>query len=260
MRTSQTTDTPNSVINIAGGDSLHGYFTNGGFNQRFNVNQLTHVSVVKHTNGNLDKLNGETFYFNAFNLGQCDWVDFVNFKIARGTIDKGYSPAPSDNATVTQLQSVTASIDGLQSRVTNYQNDTSSKYTQLSNLMQSKVSQGDLTSVRTQLAGDINDRVQKGELLSQINMTAGHTLIQSNKLYLDASSVVVTGTAFIPSAAIANLSADKITAGLLNTNNINLGDGRTRLMADHDCFYIQPAGRRPQVIPEFEWVMIVCHL
>ena len=89
---------------------------------------------------------------------------------------------------------------------------------------------------------DMDLRVQKGELLSQINLTAGNTLIQSNKLYLDASSVVITGTAFIPSAAIANLSADKITTGLLNTNNINLGDGRTRLMADHDNFYIQPAG------------------
>ena len=89
---------------------------------------------------------------------------------------------------------------------------------------------------------DMDLRVQKGELLSQINLTAGNTLIQSNKLYLDASSVVFSGRAFIPSAAIASLSADKITTGLLNTNNINLGDGRTRLMADHDNFYIQPAG------------------
>lgn len=225
---------------------------------------------------------------------------------------------------IKRIQSLTASIDGLQSRVTNYQNDTSSKYTQLSNLMQSKVGTADFEQLKrsvdmqtldsadinnmktnghyfvhnlannpiggwvyvdvtgdgkyrirqdvyqdswnkhkfrswygdhwtnweegatyseiTQLQDAINLRVQKGELLSQINLTAGNTLIQSNKLYLDASSVVITGTAFIPSAAIASLSADKITTGLLNTNNINLGDGRTRLMADHDNFYIQPAG------------------
>ncbi|MCC4485976.1 hypothetical protein LMC07_04380 [Limosilactobacillus reuteri] len=136
---------------------------------------------------------------------------FVKPKLERGNTATPYSPAPSDNATVTQLQSVTASIDGLQSRVTNYQNDTSSKYTQLSNLMQSKVNQGDLSSVRTQLANAINDRVGKGELMSQINLQAGNTLIQSNKLYLDASSVVITGTAFIPSAAIAELDADKLT-------------------------------------------------
>lgn len=89
---------------------------------------------------------------------------------------------------------------------------------------------------------DMDLRVQKGELLSQINLTAGNTLIQSNKLYLDASSVVITGTAFIPSAAIASLSADKVNTGWLNTNNVNLGDGRTRIIADHDYMYIQPTG------------------
>ena len=166
-----------------------------------------------------------------------------SYKLERGTVaNPVWTPAPSDNATVTQLQSVTASIDGLQSRVTNYQNDTSSKYTQLSNLMQSKVNQGDLSSVRTQLANAINDRVGKGELMSQINLQAGNTLIQSNKLYLDASSVVITGTAFIPSAAIASLNADKVNTGWLNTNNVNLGDGRTRIIADHDYMYIQPTG------------------
>lgn len=235
-----------------------------------------------------------------------------------------YSQAPSDNATVTQLQSVTASIDGLQSRVTNYQNDTSSKYTQLSSLMQAKVGTADFEQLRrsvdmqtldsadinnmrtnghyfvrnlannpiggwvyvdvtgngndrirqdvyqdsglkhkyrrwfgtywtgweegatyteiTQLQDALNLRVQKGELLSQINLTAGNTLIQSNKLYLDASSVVITGTAFIPSAAIASLSADKVNTGWLNTNNVSLGDGRTRIRADHDYMYIQPTG------------------
>ena len=225
---------------------------------------------------------------------------------------------------IKRIQSLTASIDGLQSRVTNYQNDTSSKYTQLSNLMQSKVGTADFEQLKrsvdmqtldsadinnmrtnghyfvrnlannpvggwvyvdvtgngndrirqdvyqdswnkhkfrswygdhwtnweegatyseiTQLQDAINLRVQKGELLSQINLTAGNTLIQSNKLYLDASSVVITGTAFIPSAAIASLSADKVNTGWLNTNNVNLGDGRTRIIADHDYMYIQPTG------------------
>lgn len=89
---------------------------------------------------------------------------------------------------------------------------------------------------------DMDLRVQKGDLLSQINLTAGNTLIQSNKLYLDASSVVFSGRAFIPSAAIASLSADKVNTGWLNTNNVSLGDGRTRIRADHDYMYIQPTG------------------
>src|SRR5699024_9080860 len=40
------------------------------------------------------------------------------------------------------------------------------------------------------LNDNINLRVEKGELMSQINIEAGRTLIQSNKLYLDAQSVV----------------------------------------------------------------------
>ena len=321
VRTSSDNFAQGGMLNIARGDSSHAYLANTSFRTNFKKNQLTHVSCTGHSYSSLDK-NGETFYLNCIGLGQCDWVDIVNLKIARGTIDKGYSPAPSDNATVTQLQSVTASIDGLQSTVANKADK--SQITQLSNLMQSKVGTADFEQLKrsvdmqtldsadinnmktnghyfvhnlannpiggwvyvdvtgdgkyrirqdvyqdswnkhkfrnwygdhwtnweegatyseiTQLQDAINLRVQKGELLSQINLTAGNTLIQSNKLYLDASSVVFSGRAFIPSAAIASLSADKITTGLLNTNNINLGDGRTRLMADHDNFYIQPAG------------------
>lgn len=212
-----------------------------------------------------------------------------------GTINESITNLDAKyNATVTQVQSLTASIDGLQSNVTNFKNDTSSQITQLSNVIQSKVSASDFNALKdeatwkstdsidlntavlqqkifvkggsnlppgdywwyvqvepgydsrivqyavsdrdnihysrqydgskwsawsqgateseiTQLRDDINLRVKSGDLLSQINLTAGNTLIQSNKLYLDASSVVITGTAFIPSAAIAELDADKLT-------------------------------------------------
>lgn len=254
--------------------------------------------------------------------GQNQVLHIASYKLERGTVTKPvWTPAPSDNATVTQVQQITASIDGLQSRVTNYQNDTSSKYTQLSNLMQSKVGTADFEQLKrsvdmqtldsadinnmktnghyfvhnltnspiagwvyvdvtgngnnrirqdvyqdtgiqhkyrrwfdthwtgweegatyteiTQLQDAVNLRVQKGELLSQINLTAGNTLIQSNKLYLDASSVVITGTAFIPSAAIASLSADKINTGTLNTDKISLSNGHVRLSSDDDHFYVQ---------------------
>ena len=79
-----------------------------------------------------------------------------------------------------------------------------------------------IASKISQMSDDINLRVQKGDLLSQINIQAGSTLIQSKKLFLDASSVVFSGNAFIPSAAITDLSADKITAGTLNAGNVNI--------------------------------------
>lgn len=79
-----------------------------------------------------------------------------------------------------------------------------------------------ITAVRNELNTAINLRVQKNELLSQINMQAGRTLIQSNKIYLDAESVVFSGRAFIPSAAIASLSADKINGGTINGRTVNV--------------------------------------
>lgn len=82
----------------------------------------------------------------------------------------------------------------------------------------------DVQSTVDMLRDDINLRVTKGDLLSQINLEAGRMLIQSNKIYLDADSVVFgkNSKAFIPSAAITNLSADKITSGTLDAGNIRV--------------------------------------
>lgn len=208
------------------------------------------------------------------------------------------------DATVTQLQSVTASIDGLQSAVKNKVDQ--SQYTQLAGLVQTKVSQSDFNRLNnqvnvqtldsanidnmkttghyfvrnltgnpiggwvyvdvtgnandrirqdiyqdsgtkhafrrwfgtywtgwstgaeeseiTQLRSDINLRVKSGDLLSQINIAAGHTLIQSNKIYFDADSFVMSpnSKAFIPSAYITNINADKITTGTLDAAKFNV--------------------------------------
>ncbi|OTA88456.1 hypothetical protein [Limosilactobacillus reuteri] len=304
-------------LNISRGDSSHPYLANTSFRTNFKQNQLTHVSCTSHSYGSLDK-SGETFYLSSLGLGQCDWVDIVNLKIARGTIDKGYSPAPSDNATVTQLQSVTASIDGLQSAVKNKVDQ--SQYTQLAGVVQTKVSQSDFNrldnqvnvqtldsadinnmkanghyfvhnlannpiggwvyvdvtgngndrirqdvyqdngtkhafrrwfntlwtewstgaeeSEITQLRSDINLRVKSGDLLSQINIAAGHTLIQSNKIYFDADSFVMSpnSTAFIPSAYITDINADKINTGTLHSITINNGNGTFRVDPDGNVY------------------------
>lgn len=221
-----------------------------------------------------------------------------------GTINESITKLSND--TVTHFQSITASLDGLQTNVTNYQNDTTSKYTQLSNLMQSKVGTADFEQLKrsvdmqildyadinnmktnghyfvhnlannpiggwvyvdvtgnandrirqdvyqdsgtkhafrrwfgsywtewstgaeeseiTQLRSDINLRVKSGDLLSQINIAAGHTLIQSNKIYFDADSFVMSpnSKAFIPSAYITDINADKITTGTLDAAKFNV--------------------------------------
>lgn len=90
-------------------------------------------------------------------------------------------------------------------------------------------SQGATESEITQLRDDINLRVKSGDLLSQINLTAHNTLIQSGKIYLDSSSTVFSGKAFIPSAAIVNLDAAKIESGFLHTDKVAIGDNSIRL-------------------------------
>lgn len=86
-----------------------------------------------------------------------------------------------------------------------------------------------------QLQDAINLRVTKGDLISQINLQAGTSLIQSNKLVLDAGTTVITGEAFIPSAAISSISADKIMLGssaLWNTDGtLNLVNQNGNLKA-----------------------------
>ena len=64
--------------------------------------------------------------------------------------------------------------------------------------------------------------VTGGNIMAQINMSAGTTLIQNEKIYMDASSTVFSGKAFIPDAAITNISADKINTGTLDAGRINV--------------------------------------
>lgn len=136
-------------------------------------------------------------------------------KDTSNTTDTALLAKPSirrQNATtVAAIQQITASIDGLQSTVKDKADQ--SQLTQLTNVVQSKVSSKDYQTAISQLTNDINAKVAKGDLISQINIEAGQTLIQSKKLFLDADSVVFSGKAFIPDAAIENLSLDKLTTG-----------------------------------------------
>lgn len=76
--------------------------------------------------------------------------------------------------------------------------------------------------------------VAKGTVISNVNTEANASIFStSNKLYMDAATTVFSGKAFIPDAAIINLTASKLTAGTidaskisvvnLNASNINAG-------------------------------------
>lgn len=173
-------------------------------------------------------------------------ADRISAKVSSSDLDaKGYATqtytqtqikqaSDSWNANLTSVnnsltQSYTnlhATVDGIKSTVATKADQ--SEVTQLSNLVQTKVSSGDFTSTTTQLKNLINQRVQVGDVISQINQEAGgNTLIQvsngKGSLILDANTIV-TGKAWIPVAAIADLTADQIQAGTLTGSTVHLGD------------------------------------
>lgn len=166
---------------------------------------------------------------------------FHHLMVEKGTVAHTWSPAPSDMATVTAVTNLAIGVEGVQAQV--YNSDGSSKITQLSNLIATKVSQGDYNSQITQLQNDINQRVQVGDVISQINQEAGgDTLIQvsngKKSLILDAGNTIFTGKAWIPSAAISNIQADQVQIGdsrlfsddgTLNLINQNAGTASIKL-------------------------------
>lgn len=144
------------------------------------------------------------------------------------------------NDTQTSVTNLSATVDGIKGIVANKADQ--SEFTQLSDLVQTKVSSGDFTSTTTQLKNEINQRVQVGDVISQINQEAGgDTLIQvsngKKSLILDAGNTIFTGKAWIPDAAISSISADKIKLGsssLWNSdgtlNLVNESNGLKALM------------------------------
>ena len=121
-----------------------------------------------------------------------------------------------ENDTQASVANLSATLDGIKGTVATKADQ--STVTELSNLVQTKVSSGDFTSTTTQLKNEINQRVQVGDVISQINQEAGgNTLTQvsngKGSLILDAGNTIITGKAWIPDAAISSISADKIMLG-----------------------------------------------
>lgn len=217
------------------------------------IEQNRKAITLKADQATVDKANGTVQYLQSqlkVQAGQ------INSKVSSSDLDaKGYATQEytqtqikqtSDiwNANLTSVkngltQSYTnlhATVDGIQAEV--YNKDGSSKITQLSSLIATKVSSGDFTSTTTQLKNLINQRVQVGDVISQINQEAGgDTLIQvsngKKSLILDAENTIVTGKEWIPVAAIANLTADQVQAGTLKGVKVDFRDSTgTGMIAD----------------------------
>lgn len=65
--------------------------------------------------------------------------------------------------------------------------------------------------------------VAKGTVISNVNTEADASIFSTNnKLYMDAATTVFSGKAFIPDAAIINLTASKLTAGTIDASEISV--------------------------------------
>lgn len=209
------------------------------------IDQTKDAIKLKADQTVVDKTNGDVAQLKSQLKVQADQI---SGKVSSSDLDaKGYATqtytqtlvkqtADTWNLNLTNVKNdeakdvtnLNASIDGIKADV--YNKDGSSKITQLSNLIATKVSQGDYNSQINQLKNDINLRVAKGDVISQINQEAGgNTLIRVSNgkgaLILDAGNTIVTGKAWIPSAAIANLTADDIKTGTLTGSTVHLDDG-----------------------------------
>ncbi|AMS08291.1 hypothetical protein AYI71_05525 [Limosilactobacillus oris] len=199
--------------------------SNGNYADGATTNQSTtdYTRVVVHFHNGNNTATPNFIPVRINKAGVTVWL--YGCMLEKGTVAHDWSPAPSDMATVTSVTNLSATVDGIQAQV--YNSDGTSKITQLSNLIATKVSQGDYNSQINQLNNDINLRVKSADLISQINLQAGTALIQSNKLVLDAGTTVFTGEAFIPSAAISSISADKI---MLGSSSLWNSDGTLNLV------------------------------
>ena len=207
------------------------------------IEQNRKAITLKADQTTVDKANGTVQQLQSQLKVQADQI---NSKVSSSDLDaKGYATQEytqtqvkqtSDawNANLTSAKdgltrsytNLHATVDGIQAQV--YNSDGSSKITQLSSLIATKVSQGDYNSQINQLKNDINLRVSKGDVISQINQEAGgNTLIQvsngKGSLILNADNTIITGKAWIPSAAIGSLDASKLTFYGANNTYATIG-------------------------------------
>lgn len=148
---------------------------------------LSHVEAVKKSfkfnTGDFDE--GYLYIENGGpNNGADKWsgVFLTEFDLYEGTADRKWQPAPEDSET---------KIDAVSTKV-------------------------------TQLAGSwaVQNLNSNGDIVSQINAVGSNVHIQGEVIHLNGRTLI--DDAIIKSSMIANISADKITAGTLDAGIVNL--------------------------------------
>lgn len=226
----------NLVLNSGNFQNLNGWYTNSigsltlgkhdfwknstenvlWINNPSKTNEMTVSSarfdVVPHTTYTI------SFYaFASVNVTSSDLYFLGRKKSSNNDFDYVINPIALRRYSPSKAEYVTVTINTGESEEGYLRFDNNGSTDGNGNLLGITDIQMEEGSIATPWKPAINDQV-----LAQINVAAGNTLIQNDKIYMDASSTVFSGKAFIPNAAITNISADKINTGTLDAGRINV--------------------------------------
>ncbi|WNW29467.1 gp58-like family protein [Lactobacillus johnsonii] len=226
----------NLVLNSGNFQDLHGWYTNTngaltlgkhGFwkNSSENVlwiNNPSKTDEVTVSSARFDVVPHTTytisFYaFASANVTSSDLYFLGRKKSSKNDFDYIINPISLRRYSPSQAEYITATINTGDSEEGYIRFDNNGSTDGNGNLLGITDIQMEEGSVATPWKPAASDQV-----LAQINVAAGTTLIQNDKIYMDASSTVFSGKAFIPDAAITNVSADKINTGTLDAGRINV--------------------------------------
>lgn len=226
----------NLVLNSGNFQDLHGWYTNTngaltlgkhGFwkNSSENVlwiNNPSKTDEVTVSSARFDVVPHTTytisFYaFASVNVTSSDLYFLGRKKSSKNDFDYIINPISLRRYSPSQAEYITATINTGDSEEGYIRFDNNGSTDGNGNLLGITDIQMEEGSVATPWKPAASDQV-----LAQINVAAGTTLIQNDKIYMDASSTVFSGKAFIPDAAITNISADKINTGTLDAGRINV--------------------------------------
>lgn len=159
----------------------------------------------------------------SYNRGQ--------YKFLQGEIGDVRTPwklAYEDFATQDKISSLEQTIDGFQLNVKNNLDGMSSQLNLMSNQFSSYVSKFETIDGKinrqdskiVQLSNQIDLSVTKNNIVSRINMSDERIKIESSLIHLSGKSYIED--AVIKSSMIDDLNANKITAGTINGNRVNI--------------------------------------
>ena len=199
----------------------HGFWKNGSENVLW-INNPSKTDEVTVSSARFDVVPHTTytisFYaFASVNVTSSDLYFLGRKKSSNNDFDYVINPIALRRYSPSKAEYITATINTGDSEEGYIRFDNNGSTDGNGNLLGITDIQMEEGSVATPWKPAASDQV-----LAQINVAAGTTLIQNDKIYMDASSTVFSGKAFIPDAAITNISADKINTGTLDAGRINV--------------------------------------